>query len=69
LERKESRCGQYREDYPYRDDIDWLKWIVVKREGKGMALNFEPVPLEDYPIKPAQRLSIPAPIQVAPQKK
>jgi hypothetical protein len=34
-----------------------------------MALNFEPVPLEDYPIKPAQRLSIPAPIQVAPQKK
>ncbi len=65
-ERKESRCGQYREDYPYRDDIDWLKWIIVRRDGKGMALSFEPVPLEDYPFKPAQRLRIPAPIPVSP---
>jgi succinate dehydrogenase / fumarate reductase, flavoprotein subunit len=66
LERKESRCGQYREDYPYRDDIEWLKWIVARREEKGMALRREPVPLDSYPFRPAQRLKIPVLIPVSP---
>ncbi|MHA1273610.1 MAG: hypothetical protein ACTSQP_15650 [Promethearchaeota archaeon] len=29
--RKESRKDHYREDYPYRDDENWLKWINVRK--------------------------------------
>ncbi len=64
LERKESRLTHYREDFPYRDDIDWLKWVIVRKDRReGMAVRFEPIPIDEYPIKPAQRLRIPAPIQ------
>ncbi|MNS15838.1 L-aspartate oxidase [compost metagenome] len=35
LARQESRGGHYREDYPERRDLDWLKRIVRHRE-KGM---------------------------------
>ncbi|MFC1962966.1 FAD-dependent oxidoreductase [Chloroflexota bacterium] len=63
LERKESRLSHYRQDFPYRDDLDWLKWTVLKRGKTGIEASFEPIPIEEYPIKPAERLRIPAPIQ------
>ncbi len=64
LERTESRDSHYREDYPYRDDREWLKWIVVHREeGDGVNMRREPVPFERYPVKPAARLRIPHPVQ------
>ncbi|MHA1378637.1 MAG: FAD-dependent oxidoreductase [Candidatus Helarchaeota archaeon] len=31
LMRKESRREHYREDYPYKDDTKWLKWICIKK--------------------------------------
>lgn len=43
LFRNETRGGHYREDYPNRDDQNWLKTIVVKREGDGMKLATIPV--------------------------
>ncbi len=54
LLREESRDDHYREDYPYRDDRDWLKWIVASRlpDGKTKVAAI-PVPIENYPIKPA----------------
>jgi succinate dehydrogenase/fumarate reductase flavoprotein subunit len=63
LERKESRFSHYREEFPYRDDIDWLKWSVIEGDEMGMEVSFEPVPIESYPIRPAQRTRIPAPVQ------
>jgi succinate dehydrogenase/fumarate reductase flavoprotein subunit len=46
LFRKESRGWFYREDYPRRDDKNWLKWIFVRREGEKMKIWAEPVPKE-----------------------
>jgi len=47
LFRTESRGWFYREDYPYRDDKNWLKWIFVKKEDEEMKIWAEPVP-EEY---------------------
>ncbi|MDP2744634.1 MAG: FAD-binding protein, partial [Dehalococcoidia bacterium] len=63
LARLESRFSHYREEFPYRDDINWLKWSIAENNGKGMKVSFEPVPIETYPIKPAQRTRVPAPVQ------
>ncbi len=35
LERKESRMAHYREDYPYTDDRNWRKWILLKNGVDG----------------------------------
>ena len=52
LMRTESRGSHKREDFPKRDDDNWLKWIVIKRKDDKMELRTEPVPLERYPFKP-----------------
>lgn len=49
LERKESRAGHFREDYPEHDK-NWLKWLVYGMEnGKG-EFHTEDVPIETYKI-------------------
>jgi succinate dehydrogenase/fumarate reductase flavoprotein subunit len=64
LARKESRDTHYRLDYPYRDDIDWLKWVIVKRrDGNEIEVRGEPIPFEKYPVKPKERTRIPHPVQ------
>ncbi|MDP2719356.1 MAG: FAD-binding protein [Dehalococcoidia bacterium] len=64
LLRTESRDTHYREDYPFRDDVEWLKWIIAVRGPGGEAvLRKEEVPLERYPVKPAARLRIPHLVQ------
>lgn len=52
LYRTESRASFVREDYPERDDKNWLRWTIIKREGERMALSKEPVPLAQYKFKP-----------------
>jgi len=52
LMRTESRGSHFREDYPERDDRNWLKWIIIKQKGGEMALSTEPVPIERYGIRP-----------------
>lgn len=52
LTRTESRGSHIREDYPERDDKNWLKWIVIKQEEGKMVVSTEPVPIERYQIKP-----------------
>lgn len=48
LERKESRAGHYREDYPTRDD-NYLAWLMVEQgEDKQMHFTWKPVPLDTY---------------------
>ncbi|HLB11643.1 MAG TPA: FAD-binding protein, partial [Dehalococcoidia bacterium] len=63
LERTESRGSHFREEYPYRDDENWLRWILVRRTRKGHELWTEPVPFERYPVKPGKRGRIPSPVQ------
>jgi len=41
LMRTESRGWHYREDYPERDDKDWLKWIILRKEEGEMRLSTE----------------------------
>jgi succinate dehydrogenase / fumarate reductase, flavoprotein subunit len=53
LERKESRMIHFREEYPYTDDRDWRKWILLKNNAKGeFQVIFEPVPLGCSAILP-----------------
>ncbi|MFC2056428.1 FAD-binding protein [Chloroflexota bacterium] len=55
LMRQESRGFHMREDYPERDDQNWLKWIIIKKEKEGMKLWTEPVPIDKYKIKPPEK--------------
>jgi succinate dehydrogenase / fumarate reductase flavoprotein subunit len=54
LMREESRGSHFREDFPQRDDKNWLKWIILKQQDGEMKLSAQPVPVEKYPIKPGQ---------------
>lgn len=48
LERRESRAGHYREDYPQRDD-KYLAWLTItKGEQNQMAFAWQPVPIDQY---------------------
>lgn len=53
LERKESRGWFIREDYPERDDANWLKWISAADDAGEMRVWTEDVPIERYPFKPS----------------
>jgi len=52
LMRTETRGTNIREDYPERDDKNWLKWIIIRKEDEKMKLWTEPVPIEKYKHKP-----------------
>jgi succinate dehydrogenase/fumarate reductase flavoprotein subunit len=49
LFRTESRGNHYREDYPRRDDPDWLAWVKIKEEQGKIKLIKVPVPKEWWP--------------------
>ncbi len=52
LMRTESRGWHYREDYPNRDDKNWLKWVILKQKAGEMVVSTEPIPMERYKVKP-----------------
>lgn len=47
--RKESRWYHYREDYPLRDDENWLCWIKIQEIDGKMTLIKVPVPEKWHP--------------------
>ena len=49
LFRTESRGCHYREDYPRRDDDEWLAWVLIGEEDGRMALHKEPIPAAWHP--------------------
>jgi len=44
LFRTESRGVHYREDFPARDDKNWLAWIKIAKDGDKMKLTKVPIP-------------------------
>jgi succinate dehydrogenase/fumarate reductase flavoprotein subunit len=49
LMRTESRGSHYREDYPEEDNKNWLKWIVISKNGEEMKLATKDVPAKWRP--------------------
>ena len=49
LFRTESRGTHFREDFPARDDDNWLAWVIIKLEGDKMTLTKKPIPEEWRP--------------------
>jgi succinate dehydrogenase / fumarate reductase flavoprotein subunit len=49
MTRTESRGGHFRDDYPTRDDANWLKHTLVRRADDGkVTLDYKPVQLGRY---------------------
>jgi succinate dehydrogenase/fumarate reductase flavoprotein subunit len=47
LFREESRGNHYREDFPARDDREWLAWVIINRDSDGkMELRKQAIPIE-----------------------
>ncbi len=60
LIREETRANNIRIDYPYRDNINWLQWVVQGSNGKGGSWAKKvPVPLYRYPTRPKEYARIP----------
>lgn len=53
LNRKESRSCHAREDYPARDDENFLKHTLVSKDGFEYKISYRPVKITNYP--PAER--------------
>ncbi len=53
LNRKESRGAHYREDFPKRDDENFLKHSLIRYEGKELKLTYKEVRITKY--KPQER--------------
>jgi succinate dehydrogenase/fumarate reductase flavoprotein subunit len=49
LFRKDSRTG-IREDYPFEDNGNWLKFVRARKGRGGVEMFTEDVPVETYPI-------------------
>jgi succinate dehydrogenase / fumarate reductase flavoprotein subunit len=51
LNRKESRGGHSREDYPDRDDKDWLKHTLAWKQNGKVTIDYKPVAITKYQPK------------------
>lgn len=52
LFREESREGCLREDFPYTDNIEWLRWTMIKEEDGKTRVWSEGIPVDQYRYKP-----------------
>jgi succinate dehydrogenase/fumarate reductase flavoprotein subunit len=51
-ERTETRGQHSREDYPRRDDQNWLKWVQVYKDGEEIRCTAEPIPFKADDLRP-----------------
>jgi len=52
LARCETRLEHIREDYPLTDNKDWLKWVIVRRNGEELKTELEDIPVHRWKYKP-----------------
>ena len=52
LLREDSRNLFLREDFPYTDNVNWLKWTMLTKERGKMKLWTEDIPIGKYKVKP-----------------
>jgi succinate dehydrogenase / fumarate reductase flavoprotein subunit len=52
MARKESRGAHFREDFPERDDSNWLKHTLIQRIDKGFRLSYRPPTITRFEPKP-----------------
>ena len=57
LAREESRGFHFREDFPMTDNENWLKWVMVKKEGEEIKVWPQEYPLP-Y-VRPKEKLETP----------
>jgi succinate dehydrogenase / fumarate reductase flavoprotein subunit len=48
LQRTESRGAHYREDFPVRDDVNWLKHTFIYKSGRGLEFKHKPVTITRF---------------------
>ncbi len=48
LQREESRGGHFREDFPERDDANWLKHTLAFKTGEGIRFKYKPVTITRF---------------------
>ncbi len=58
--RTESRGGElFRIDYPYADNDEWLKWLLVRRGGSGGEFDLQfserDLPIQSWPVQAPAR--------------
>jgi succinate dehydrogenase / fumarate reductase flavoprotein subunit len=51
LAREESRGGHYRDDFPLRDDVNWLKHTLAYLEPEGVRMSSKPVTITRFQPK------------------
>jgi succinate dehydrogenase / fumarate reductase flavoprotein subunit len=51
LNRTESRGGHSREDYPNRDDVNWLKHTLIRKTNGKFETSYKPVAITKYQPK------------------
>ncbi len=60
LHRTESRVAFIREDFPIIDNLNWVKMVVVQRQGNNLKLWDEPLPdsFHVVPVRPTRNLHL-----------
>lgn len=60
LYRTESRVAFIREDYPVIDNVNWVKMVIVKKQGTSLQLRDEPLPESFHvvPVRPTQHVHL-----------
>lgn len=64
LMRKESRGFHLRDDCPYTDNENWLKWIIVQKKGDSMELSTMDIPMDTYRYRPEEGRTLSVPVEL-----